>query len=437
MQTKQPDGDGLLDYDEALSMLKESLSLECNPKDIPPIETEPPFGSYPFWCLSQAARFMWNKVDGWQADLQKTRLVPNEEWPFVMAMLNGMSQYELLMFAENLPDDSLKWRAELLWHRLYSKEKEEPRRNETIDDLILKFCNEDPDKYPSARDQLMSRFGAQSYVDQIKTVQALLKGEECDREWCYETMKTWWSDELIPDVQRAWETFHEEECAGIVARKLPSSYVITHRVELEEKDYASVCLRLCTDVNCHVDDTRLNRTEFIEIVAHNHWNIDNNDADELLFGYLLEVLNGEFGYGIDHYKLNVTFSYVNHTKRSEWMNYKLSLLFIKAVEKYVIALGKAGKTNTIIKFYRWNKHVQQLLDDYLSDFAIAEKFSEDDFRSYQIWIWKTFISMALQSFPFDVNEFWNTHCKYHFSDHDRPYYYGRNWREDQFSGNIY
>ena len=119
------------------------------------------------------------------------------------------------------------------------------------------------------------------------------------------------------------------------------------------------------------------------------------------------------------------------------MNYRLSLLFIKAVEKYVIALGKAGKTNTIIKFYRWNKHVQQLLDDYLSDFAIAEKFSEDDFRSYQIWIWKTFISLALQSFPFDVNEFWNTHCKYHFSDHDRPYYYGRNWREDQFTGNIY
>ncbi len=450
MQTKQPDGKGSLDYDEALDMLKASLSLENNPKYIPPIENEYAFytfGTYPYWCLSQAARIMWTKVNEWEADLQKSHFVTNDEWPFVMAMLNGMSQYELQMFAENVPDGSVKWQAERLWHRLYSKEKEEPRRNETIDDLIVKFRNEDLDEYPSARDQLLVRFGGQSYADQVEIVKALLEGEECDREWCYETMKTWWSDELIPDVKRAWETYHENGCASIVARKLPSSYVVSHRVELEEKDYASVCLRLCTDENCQVDETRLNRTEFIEISAHNRWNIDDNDADELLFGYLLEVLNsefsfcinhnGEFSHYIDHYKHYMTYSYIDYTKQSDRMNYRPRLLFIKAVDEYVIALGKMGKIDTIVKFYRWSMHVQQLLEDYLSDFAIAEKISElmkDDFRAYQRWIWGTFKSLALQSFPFDVCEFWNTHNKYHFSNHDKSYYYGRNWREDMFGG---
>lgn len=437
MQTKQPDGEGSLDYDEALDMLKASLSLENNPKYIPPVETEPTFGTYPYWCLSQAARILWTKVEEWETNLQKFHFVTNDEWPFVIAMLNGMSQYELQMFAENMPDGSIKWQAERLWYRLYSKERKEPLRNETIDDLIVKFRNEDPNEYPSARDKLMTRFGVQSYVDQVKIIKALLKGEDCDREWCYETMKTWWSDELILDVQRVWETFHEKECASIVARKLPSSYVITHRDELEKKDYASVCLRLCTDENCQVDDTRLNRTEFIEIVAHNHWKIDDIDADELLFGYLLEVLNGKVSYCIDHHKHNVTFGYFDYSIQSERMKYRPRLLFIKSIEEYVIALGKAGKTNTIVMFYRWSKHVEQLLDDYLSDFAIAEKLSglmKDDFRAYQDWIWKTFKSLALQSFPFDVNEFRNTHNKYHFSNHDKSYYYGRNWREDMFMG---
>lgn len=435
MQTKQPDGEGSLDYDEALDMLKASLSLEYNPKNIPPIETEPSFGSYPFWCRSQAARFVWTKVAEWEMDLQNTHLVPREEWPFMKAMIYSMSQYELLMFAETVPYGGLEWQAERVFRRLYSNEKEEPRRNETIDELIVRFCSGDPDERHNASTQLCSRFGAQSYVDQVKTIKALLKGDYWDQEWCYGTMKTWWSDELIADVQRAWETFHEKECAGIVARKLPSSYVVSHRAELEEKDYASVCLRLCTNENSHVDDTRLNRTEFIEIVAHNHWNIDDNDADELLFGYLLEVLTGKYSHCIDYYEYNTTCCRADYTKQSERMNYRPSLLSIKAVEKYVIALGKVGKTNTIIKFYRWNKHVQQLLDDYLADLAIADNLAErmkEDFGAYQGWIWKTIKSLALQSFPFDVNEFWKTHNKYHFSNHDTPYYYGQDWRDELF-----
>ena len=111
MQTKHPDGDNLLDFDEALDMLKASLSLENNPKYIPPVETEPTFGTYPYWCLSQAARILWTKVNEWETNLQKFHFVTNDEWPFVIAMLNGMSQYELQMFAENMPDGSIKWQA--------------------------------------------------------------------------------------------------------------------------------------------------------------------------------------------------------------------------------------------------------------------------------------------------------------------------------------
>ena len=435
MQAKHPDGDNLLDFDTALGTLKASLALENNPKYSPPVETEYTFDTYPYWCLSQASRFVWARVAEKQMRLQNNRLVLDEERPFFMAMMYGMSQHELQMFAENIPDERLQRDAEALSNRIYSLKKK-PQRNKSVDELIVMFCGRNTEEQAEARVQLWKRFGAQSHVDQVKTVKTLLKGEECDREWCYETMKTWWGDELIPDVQRAWETFHEKECAGIVAKKLPSSYVISHRVELEEKDYASVCLRLCTAKDSFVDDTRLNRAEFVEIIVHNHWEINDNEADELLFGYLLDVLNFNVSYTIDAYKYDSAFSHHDFRRQSERMNYRPTLLFIEAVEEYIVALGKLGKTNTIIKFYRWNKHVQQLLDDYIADFANAENLVEkmkDDFGVYQGRIWETFESLALQNFPFDVNEFWNTHNKYHFSEHDTPYYSGRNWREDLFT----
>lgn len=434
------------DPTKKFSNISERLKAELNLaesdiyKDIPPVETELTLGSYPYWCWSQAARFVWSKVEERQMHLQNDRLDIDEECPFFLAMMYGMSQHELEMFAKMVPDGKLKWHAERVFRRLYSKEQKESWRNETIDDLIAKFCNGNSDERHDTRCQLWNRFGAQSHFDQAKIVKALLKGEDWDREWCYETMKTWWGDELIPDVQRAWETFHEKECAGIVARKLPSSYVVSHRNELEEKDYASVCLRLCTDNDSPVDDTRLNRAEFVEIAVHNHWEIDDNEADELLFGYLLDVLNGRVSHVINAYKFETTFSHHDYTRQSERLNYRPTLLFIEAVEDYIVALGKLGKTNTIIKFYRWNKHARQLLEDYLSDFAVTNKIHErmnDDFAVYQRWVWKNFTSFALQSFPFDAKEFWNTHNKYRFLDHDMSYYSGRDWREDVFTGMYY
>lgn len=54
-ETKHTDGEGSLDFEGALGMLKASLSLEYNPKNIPPIEAEPSFGSYSF-LVSESSR---------------------------------------------------------------------------------------------------------------------------------------------------------------------------------------------------------------------------------------------------------------------------------------------------------------------------------------------------------------------------------------------
>ena len=324
------------------------------------------------------------------------------------------------------------------------------KRNDTEDELIRKFVEFD-EKNPfisiDAREELRERFDAQSHQDQIKIIRTFLESvDDVDHEWCCETMQTWWDDCLIPDVKKAWETYREACCADIVAKRLPHDYVMKPKEALENDNYAAVCWRLATTEDYDIYENELTRKEFLDVAAHNHWSISDDDADELLFGFILDILNDQcvdplrsqgYGHGVVHDGVKV---YTEPKRFLEPSSYtEPSLLHIVDMPFYVDALGKLGKVNTLKKMYDWNEQLKETLADYITTpdnhGEIVGVLSEG-YETYVKYIWRHFMETASNAFPFcdsfkGKEAFRKTHNKYCFAKQEQKEYYpGYAWEEE-------
>lgn len=428
-QPKQSNGDGTLDFEGTVDKLKTELSLQYE-GNIPSVENKNETWFFPFWCQSDAARFVYTQKRGKNFLSKRGGGFDEEEMEFMAAMMRSMSQRELKYFIDTLEDEeafkSLKRRAEWMYFKLY-EDKVDSRRNKSVDELIVDYSGGDSNAAFQASVELQTRFGAQSHSDQIKIIRTLLKGEHVERDWCYDALRTWWDDEVIPDIQKAWETYSDKGCAWIVARKLPSDYVMEQRLELGVKDYASVCVRLATNKDFVVDTKRLTKSEFLEVVEHNRWQLDDADADELLYGYLMDIYTGRNHTYICLEKYN---SVLDFTVQADRMKYRPSLLSVEGLADCINALAKAGKVNTIAKFYNWNKYINRLLDVHLAEPLVAEQAetkAAKDFYLYKLWLWDELVGIAEKNSLFNVKDFVRTHEEYHFA---RPAYYpGYAWKE--------
>ncbi len=212
--------------------------------------------------------------------------IDKDKLRLVNAMLNGVSKEELMGVANSEEVfEGIRYKAEKML-----EENKAPKKNDTIDELIrefVEFDEEDPFVSIDAREELQQRFTAQSHQDQIRILRTFLESvDDVDHEWCCETMQTWWDDDLIPDVKKAWETYRETALATVVAKRLPLDYVVEHQEALENDSYAAVCWRLATNEEYEVYENDLTRMEFLDIAAHNRWTISDDEADALLFGFV-------------------------------------------------------------------------------------------------------------------------------------------------------
>ena len=320
-----------------------------------------------------------------------------------------------------------------------------PKRNDTVDELIRKFVEFD-EKNPfisiDAREELQERFSGQSHQDQIKIIRTFLESvDDVDHEWCRETMQTWWDDCLIPDVKKVWETYGESCCAGIVAKRLPLDFVMEHQEALENGNYAAVCWRLATTEDFDIYENEMTRKEFLDIAAHNHWSISDADADELMFGFILDILDDQcvdslrsqgYGHGVVHDGVKV---YMEPKRFLEPSSYsEPSLLHIVDMSIYVDALEKLGKVNTLKKLYDWNERLKDTLADHITNpdnhGEIVGVLSEG-YATYMKYIWRCFMEMASHTFPSGKHTFRKMHNKYSFAKQEqREYYPGYVWEEE-------
>ena len=318
----------------------------------------------------------------------------------------------------------------------------------SIDKLIEDFIGDEPYLAIDARHDLQERFGAQSHQEQIKIIRTFLESvDNVDHEWCCETMQTWWDDSLIPDVKRIWETYREAACAAVVAKRFPLDFVMEHQKALENDNYAAVCWRLATTEDYDIYENELTRKEFLDIAAHNHWSISDDDADELLFGFILDILNDQcvdplrsqgYGHGVVHDGVKV---YTEPKRFLEPSSYsEPSLLHIVDMPFYVDALGRMGKTSTLRKLNEWNNEIKNMLAFSFTldkdDHCEVVRAQQKGLDAYIRLIWKRFMSIASNTFPFGdmfkgKEAFRKTHNKYCFAKQEQKEYYpGYEWEEE-------
>lgn len=392
---------------------------------------------YPDWCQSEAARFVWKQSEQ-LSRCQIDRYVEDSIVDIVIGVMQNVTNDELDMFASNQDvDHRIQLCAQYVSIGI-EKEKEAPQKNEPIDELIKQFCNEK--YYPAIgiRHELQERFSAQSHQDQIRIIRTFLESDDdVSRRWCYEKMQKWWDDCLIPDIKKAWESYQEYGCAAVVAERLPLEYVVKHKSALERVNYAAVCHRLATFEDYECGDSELTRKEFLSIAAHKQWPIDDKDADELLFGFILAVMDNQSENQTDYPEFDQTIfispnRYTPTKKFLDPIEYtEPSLLHIEDMSFYIDSMAKLGRINTLKKLYRWDVQLKHRLAEYLSALGNHEEIVSKLLVSnaaYKKLIWERFMDEAANTFPFGElpkgkEEFKKTHNKYHFKKQEQKEYY--------------
>lgn len=323
---------------------------------------------------------------------------PPKDIKVLEALLSTLSKDDLEKLQYLLPCTALSLRIEYLLKKENEDQRNKNEKQLTINTLLHNFNKKIKGKRVPARWQLQKRFDGQSFSVQVQIIRAFLNSTPGDRNWCYWKFMNWWDDIMIPDLEKAWETYHDIKCVKAAALRLPESFVKEHQEEMGHLDYMHVCLRLAHEDDFQIDKSRLSVTDFCYIISKNRRHISDEEADQLLFGFIKERLEDRFYNNVD------MFDNRNGPGPSRYFetiedkkNYKPSLLYLRYVGYVIWTLEQTGNQATIIKFHKLDKMLQDSMPQYL-----AEKKNEKEilammnnsFRDYMEWNWSVFSEHA-------------------------------------------
>lgn len=315
------------------------------------------------------------------------------------ALLSTLSKKDLEKLQSLMPYSSLSSRIEFLL-----KEDESLRdrngKQLTISTLLRHFTKKIKGKRSPARRQLQKRFDGQSFSVQVQIMRAFLNSTPGDRDWCYWKFMNWWDDVMIPDLEKAWTTYHDFKCVKAAALRLPESFVKEHQEEMERLDYKHVCLRLAHDKEYQIDKSKLSVTDFCYIISKNRRHISDEEAEQLLFGLIRDRLEDpEYNQVAMFDARNGPYSYY-YKSFEEKKKYEPSLLYLRHVGYIIWTLGQTGNPEAIIKFHKWNKKLQDSMPQYLAEEKNEEEIlamMNGNFKDYQEWNWNVFAKHAYLS----------------------------------------
>lgn len=320
---------------------------------------------------------------------------PPKDIKVLEALLSTLSKDDLEKLQYLMPCTSLSSRIEFLL-----KENEDRRnKNEkqlTINTLLHNFNKKFKGKRAPARWQLQKRFDGQSFSVQVQIIRAFLNSTEGDRNWCYGKFMNWWDDIMIPDLEKAWTTYHDTKCVKAAALRLPESFIKGHQEEMGRLDYKPVCLRLAHDNEYQIDRSKLSVTDFCYIISKNRRHISDEEADQLLFGLIRDRLESPEYNRVSRFDDRNGPSYYYDTIE-EKKKYVPSLLYLMHVGYVIWTLGQTGNPATIIKFHKLDNMLQESMPQYLAEEKNEEEILamiNNSFRDYQEWNWSVFSEHA-------------------------------------------
>ena len=307
--------------------------------------------------------------------------------------------------------------------------RQEPvqKNNAPIETLLAAFQNNDEE---SAM-ELEYRFYGQSNEIQMRIVKAFLNGNEDNRRSCYWwLLGDWWDDAIIPDMEKNWGTYREPLCLRVMAHRFPLSYVLAHQEEIAKENYLWLCLRLASEKGFVIDKSKLTRTQYGRVLASNHIHLSDDEADNLLFGYIqaciFPCISGEYlSYLLSDFveecvtlgrkpsrrfddDIRFLFGTYNEMEKylSVFLNYKPSLIALPDMKYLIWVLKQTGNITTLKKFLLWNKNIQQHIPPLWSEDdcqPITIQLLEDRYAAYLDEGWEQMKRLAIATFPVDEN----------------------------------
>ena len=263
---------------------------------------------------------------------------------------------------------------------------------------------------------LEMRFCGQSLPCQIQIIKVVLSAKSSYRRcWLDILQNNWWDDAILPDVEKAWLSYGEHECARVIIHRFPLEYVLMHQEELGKADYQFLCMRLAKEEGFIIDKSRLSQIQYYQVLANTHMRLNDDEAESLLFGRVKRLLNRNYKpwiYAVDNYNRysRTAFDYADFYNNPDkylklLLNYKPTLYFLSDLKGRIQLLIQTGNTNTVVKFIAWNKYLQQNIPSFLSeesDQKIALQQLGDRFREYRSRSWERLIDLARETFPVEI-----------------------------------
>lgn len=307
------------------------------------------------------------------------------------------------------------------------RQEPEHKNNAPIETLLAAFQNNDEE---SAM-ELEYRFYGQSSEVQRRIIKAFLNGNEDNRRSCYWwLLGEWWDDAIIPEIEKIWETYREPMCLRVMAHRFPLSFVFARQEEIAKENYVWLCLRLASEKGFVIDKSKLTRKQYGLVLASNHIRLSDDEADDLLFGYIiaciLPYISGEYlSYLISDFIEECVSSGRKPSRRfdddirflvgtyneiekclSGFLNYKPSLITLPDMKYLIWVLKQTGNTTTLKKFLLWNKNLQQHIPPLFSEDdcqPMTVQMLEDRYKAYLDESWEQMKRLAIATFPVDVN----------------------------------
>lgn len=170
------------------------------------------------------------------------------------------------------------------------------KKNESVSLLLQWFTDRKSRKVIYARKELQTRFLYLTYNEQVLAMKAMLHGGKKDREWCYKTLRKWWSDELISDIDELWNKYQEERCGWLFPRYMPMELIRQNINNLcYDSNYYQICKRLAGESWFVIDKIRLRSVsatiQFMWVMSQTPTGLTSTEALQIVFGWIAYIVH--------------------------------------------------------------------------------------------------------------------------------------------------
>lgn len=223
--------------------------------------------------------------------------------------------------------------------------------NHDVKELLAWYGDKKSGKMTIARKELQKRFLYLSEEEQRTIMATFLASGKTDREWCYNTLRKWWRDDLKAVVLDAWHKYHEERCGWVITKFCSADEMRPIADELSyDSNYYNLCKRLGGEKWFHIDTQKLFRCcddlKFMWVMSQSADGLPLDKAMSILYSHIAKFL-------VDAKESDNAFKVITDSINTNWSFECEKFLYAQRlydVEKILSNMCRMGYVDEVLDF---------------------------------------------------------------------------------------